>query len=229
MTRIVAVILCWILNYAVWVTLWEQDVVDSGLAALAITAVLSFFAILVHELGHAAAAHRLRIPVVAIAVIPFELRLRPLRLTMNPAAIDRDIGGYVELEDDEFRSMRKDAIVAAAGPVANLIFALIATVLAVGLYSYFWTDLKPVVVVDSASGITGPVSLVLPSDAEIARSFAEDRRRAIAFAIAGLANAFAVLSAGMALFNLLPFAGSDGHVIGRWLRFRWPGWINRRG
>ena len=216
LARGLAVFLCWVVNFAAWVTLWDHDLVSGWLAAIAITVVLSFFAILVHELGHALAARLLRIRILAIAVGPFELRFRPIRLT-EAADLDGDIGGYVMLEDDEFGSMRKDAIVAAAGPGANFALALIATILALGLHSYDWVTTIP-----RTDGF-------LPSSAEMARSFAESKRQELAFSAGAVANALAILSTGMGLFNLFPFAGSDGDVIARWVRFKWPGWRVWRG
>lgn len=100
---------------------------DAGLIPrLAIDAVLAFVAVLVHELGHAATAWRLGADVRSIVVLPFELRLHPCKLRTKWKAGKGDLGGYVAYALDRIDARRKHLMIAAAGPGANLLLALVA-------------------------------------------------------------------------------------------------------
>jgi membrane-associated protease RseP (regulator of RpoE activity) len=96
------------------------------LLRLAINAFLSFVAVLVHELGHAAAARHLGADIRAIVVLPFELRLKPRRLQMKWRIGKGDLGGYVAYVLDRVDVRRKHMAIAAAGPIANALLALLA-------------------------------------------------------------------------------------------------------
>ncbi|MDT8758348.1 M50 family metallopeptidase [Sphingomonas psychrotolerans] len=96
------------------------------LLRLAIDLLLSFVAVLVHELGHAAAAWRLGADVHGIVVLPLELRLSPPRLRMRWRAGKADIGGYVSYSLDRIDARRKHMMIAAAGPVASMLLAGVA-------------------------------------------------------------------------------------------------------
>ncbi|MET0307386.1 MAG: site-2 protease family protein [Sphingomonas sp.] len=139
------------------------------LLRLAIDLLLSFVAVLVHELGHAAAAYRFGADIRAIVVLPFELRLKPRRWRMQWRAGKGDLGGYVTYRLDRIGARRKHMAIAAAGPGANLLLALAAGTIAAqfGIQTFAGT----------------------------------------------LLGAFAILSAGMGLVNLLPYQGSDGAQI----------------
>ena len=97
-----------------------------GLGAFVVACILTFFAVLVHELAHAAAAHWVGADILKIVALPFELRLRPRRLRFIGTAGHGDLGGYVSYHLDRIGAGRKHALIAAAGPFANLAAAVIA-------------------------------------------------------------------------------------------------------
>lgn len=148
------------------------------LGALIVVAVLGFVAVLVHELGHALAAHRLGAVVVSIAVMFLRFDLASRRWSLRAPLGKGDIGGYVTYTFVErWWTSRKEALVAFAGPGANLAFALV-----LGMVAPF---------VSTKSGASIPSALF-------------------------------VVSLGMGVANLLPFKGSDGSVILRFLRLQMP-------
>ena len=100
--RLVATILFLFFYIPTWGYL--SELVTGGGGVWVMIGLLSFVAILVHELGHAVAARWAGARVINIVAIPFELRLRPLRLSWASTAPGRDIGGYVTYTfDDESR------------------------------------------------------------------------------------------------------------------------------
>jgi hypothetical protein len=101
----------------------------SVLALLFMGAVF-FTALLVHELGHAYAARRFGWPITLVAVAPvaYDMRTRRLRFWMRAG---EGFGGVVECRPLPGRSYRaRLAWLAFAGPLANLLLALIVVVLA---------------------------------------------------------------------------------------------------
>jgi hypothetical protein len=84
-------------------------------------------AVLIHELGHAFAAWRCGMNVRAIAVGPLELRTRPIRFHFSERIFGEDIGGHVRYDESfgRYLTRRTDALITAAGPIANLLSALI--------------------------------------------------------------------------------------------------------
>ncbi|WP_448664545.1 site-2 protease family protein [Sphingomonas sp. CJ20] len=175
---------------------------DSGaVVRVLIVLVLSFIVTLVHELGHAAAVLAVRGHVTSIVVLPFAYRVGSGKLELARRMKNREVGGYVAFRIDAINARRKHAIVAAAGPAANVVLALALGVVIAAL---------------PESGIPASHDGVLPS-AEVLRAWAADTawRRALEPLLA----AMAALSAGVALTNLVPFRGSDGHAI---LRALWP-------
>jgi hypothetical protein len=194
-----------------WLTLFDRRVVDSFLWAWMITAALTFLAIAVHELGHALAALRYRQRIRAFAVFPFELRFRPLRLSLSAADARRDTGGYVRYGGGD-PSRYVIGLIAAAGPLASLALALLA--LCAGL-------VLPLFAADGGAGIdvaqAGHGSSFLPSDGDVAHwverwAATEGQRRAAATG-AGVSFALALLSGGIGIANLIPVEGSDGEKM----------------
>ena len=169
--RLVATILFLFFYIPTWGCLRDLVRAGDGLAVWAIIGLLSFVAILVHEMGHALAARWAGARVINIVAIPFELRLRPMRLAWAPTAPGRDIGGYVTYTFDEDLETRREAvIIAAAGPAANFALALVAALFAFWCQSFGWSEL-PRVVVDLgpiAADAMSPSSGLLPTSAEMA-------------------------------------------------------------
>lgn len=203
--------------FASWTTLFVFAITEHMLIAAAITAVMSFPAVAAHELGHALAAMRYRQPILAFAVLPLELRFRPLRLRLAGRNAGRDLGGYVLFGDGD-PSRRTVGLIAAAGPLAS--FALGGVAAAAGLLLMLLApDLGGPLVASSGGAPTGLVGL--PSDADIAASLAARLTHASMTKAAGLCHALAILSAGMGIVNLIPRQGSDGDVILRCLLRPW--------
>ena len=131
MMRVLAILIFLVTAFGVVGILADYFPGDAGLIPrLAIDALLAFVAVLVHELGHAAVARRLGADVHSIAVWPFELRLRPRKLRMKWRVGKGDLGGYVAYTLDRIAARRKHMAIAAAGPAANLLLALVAGLLA---------------------------------------------------------------------------------------------------
>jgi len=138
---------------------------------------LSFVAVLIHELGHAAAVLAFRGRIRSVVVFPFAYRVASGKLKLSWNARGGEIGGYVAYDLDRINARTKHAWIALAGPLAN-------GVLAGAMLILLW-----------ASGPRQPANL-----------------------LQNLATALATLSCGMAIVNLIPFAGSDGSAILRSLR-----------
>lgn len=180
---------------------WRLD----WLGYLIVAAILSFIAIVVHELGHAAAVARLGGTVHKIVAMPFELRLHPRRLGLA-AGKGRDIGGYVTYSFDRRGTSRKEALVAAAGPAANFLFAALIAFVAIPILTWWMSP--------AAVPRTMPVGF-LPSDAEIDAFRARWAGFRTMQQIVAMLGALALLSLGMGIANLIPFKGSDGSQIRR--------------
>ena len=89
-------------------------------------------AVLVHELGHAFAAWRCGMRVIEIAVGPVAILFKPLRLDRAERFLGEDVGGHVIHDEGHgiYLNRRKDLIITAAGPLANLAAALATFALA---------------------------------------------------------------------------------------------------
>lgn len=178
------------------------------LGRLLIVICLSFVATLVHELGHAGAAWAVGAEVLSIAVLPFELRLRPAKLRFaSRSARNREVGGYVTYSLDRIDARRKHMIVAFAGPAANLVLA--GAVLLLPMLLYPQLPAADVAVQIGSPPFTGG-GPELPSQDKIDAYVNQWRPER---AVKALAMALAVLSAGAGLVNLIPFKGSDGNAI----------------
>ncbi|MEZ5960518.1 MAG: M50 family metallopeptidase [Hyphomonadaceae bacterium] len=100
--------------------------------AIALILLGPWFAVLIHELGHAFAAWRSGMNVRVIAVGPIELHTAPLRFRPAKELIGQDVGGHVRYEETPRRYLTRttDALITAAGPAANLLSILICIGLA---------------------------------------------------------------------------------------------------
>ena len=125
--RAAAVIIFLIVNFMVFGMLDELRVPFGTFGRLGVAASFSFLAVLVHEVGHAIVAHRLGAVVLTVRVFFVHLQLSPRRLRFcSPFGRD-DVGGHVEYSVVErWWTTRKDALVAVAGPAANIVLALAA-------------------------------------------------------------------------------------------------------
>jgi Zn-dependent protease len=211
MMRWAAILFYLVVGGMVWGALGELQPAGGGLTIMLLTAVLSFIGTLVHELGHAFAAMRVGGRVIAIVVLPFELRFRPTRLGLAPRRKHRDLAGYVRYAPPPGMTRREAILVSAAGPLANFAFAPVALLLGAALAAWL-----------GATGLPAPQSHtgLLPSDAGVLASIRHDHYLWAAKASQLLGSALAVLSAGMGAANLIPFGGSDGATIMRLMRSR---------
>ena len=152
---------------------------DAGLILrLAVDALLAFVAVLVHELGHAAAAWRLGADIRAIVVLPFELRLRPRQLRTKWKAGENDLGGYVTYTLDRIDARRKHLMIAAAGPGANLLLALVAGLAAgqLGLMSPAGTLLGALAMLSGGMGLANLIPFKGSDGQHILQGFRAGRR-----------------------------------------------------
>ena len=226
--RGIAIVLFWIVFLMAFGLLQSRSHNAIALVTLGLIAILTFVSVLVHELGHAWAAHSIGGRVEAIVAFPFELRMRPWRLRMAQSRSRGDLAGYVVYAEPEFYTRRAHAFVAAAGPAADFAFALLAVLIALGLAAIDWTGGAPIMIETMSHGAAASEAMpsgLLPPEEEVARALAgslvEQSRGEMAETAGLLATALAVLSAGGGLVNLIPFDGSDGEGIAEAL---FPSW-----
>ena len=226
--RVVAQMLLGLTSIGVYGTLGALHARGGVLTSIVLVALLTFVAILAHELAHAAAAQLVGARVHAIVAFPFRLRLRPRRLDLIKRGTHRgDLGGYVSYTLDRIDARRKHAIIAAAGPLANLALALLAGTMAP------WFDHRaPVpglVQVVVPSGATSSPTASTGDDRPVLRAMATDAVTVTSIRLPDLRPprwtiiliAFAILSGGLGLANLIPYGGSDGdHILNLWRRRR---------
>uniref|UniRef100_UPI0035CBEFA5 metalloprotease n=1 Tax=uncultured Sphingomonas sp. TaxID=158754 RepID=UPI0035CBEFA5 len=93
---------------------------EDWLIGWAVCAVIMFFIVMIHEIGHAIVARRVGGDVHVIMVFPFQLDLRSRRFGLARTRHNGDVGGYVSYKLDRIGSSRKHVIIAGAGPFANL-------------------------------------------------------------------------------------------------------------
>lgn len=125
--RLLATALFLLTGLAVVGVLAEHFRGDGGfIARIGISALLSFLVVLVHELGHAAAVVRLGGRVSRIVVVPFEYQVQRRRLGMSKTSRGHEVGGYVAYTLDTIMARRKHKLIAAAGPAANILLAIVA-------------------------------------------------------------------------------------------------------
>lgn len=219
----------WYLASAVlWVTASKYDAFgDNWLIAFVAIAGLQFVIVVIHELGHAWAAWRCGARVWSICAVPFVWDTSRRALRFEPELPARDIAGYVSytFESGGRGSARKDMVIAAAGPLANLVSAAVVAGLAgllavVSLPSGKPADPgpSPVTTIDPGAPLPAPAPAIrLPSEADIGDIFAKVRARRRKEALAdwgeALSELFIALSVILGLLNLAPHRGSDGAAI----------------
>ena len=147
-----------------------------GVGALLLVVLIGFVAVFVHELAHALAAHLLGGQVGRIVVFPLEFVVATRKLRFTRRWGRTDLGGYVTYTLDRIEPAKRHALVAAAGPAANIVTGLVV-----------------------GAKVVAPPAVDIPPGA-------------------ALGAAFAILSVGMGLANLLPFDGSDGMRLWRYFR-----------
>lgn len=220
--RLIVIVLSIVLN----VMLYSGGRDVGGLSwwqTFALLAVLNGIAILLHELGHAWAFRHVGGSVQKIAVLFWAYDVRKKRLSMNARLLGSDVGGYVVGRYAPTGPTAKALIiVAAAGPVANLVSGAMALIAAV-MFGRQGADVGGPIAQITPGVISGTgVPAGLPSDAGIAAAFAHAESAAQAAALLNLAYTsvllFGVLSLGLALLNLIPFRGSDGETIARGMK-----------
>jgi membrane-associated protease RseP (regulator of RpoE activity) len=212
--RHIATVLFVIVNFAVFAALSELQSPLGWFLYIPLTLLLSLIVILVHELGHALAARRHGRRIDRFVALPFELRFRPWRLRVAEYEGGRDLGGEVVYDVDWPETRREHALIAAAGPAANFLLALITVLLATWIVANAAPELRPLTAITPGSaGVSVVPDALLPSDEEVARVLGAHARLATAASIAMLLKALALLSAGTGLANLIPYRGSDGDAI----------------
>lgn len=124
--RVLAMAIFFLTAFGVMGVLSEHFRGDAGLVLrLMVDVLLCFAAVLVHELGHAAVAHRLGADIRAIVVLPLAFNTKRRELRLKWRAGMGDLGGYVSYTLDRIDARRKHMMIAAAGPIANLLLALV--------------------------------------------------------------------------------------------------------
>jgi Zn-dependent protease len=151
---------------------WRLGIGGAWLVVL----LIGFVAVFVHELGHAVTANAVGGRVNRVVVFPIEFVVASRKLRFVRHWGRGDLGGYVTYTLDRIEARRRHAIVAIAGPLANIVTGVVA-----------------------GSGFAIAAPSVLPRGAAVA-------------------TAFAILSVGMGLANLIPFDGSDGMRLLRYFR-----------
>lgn len=227
--RIVAQALLMLTSIGVYGTLAALRAPGGVLTSIALVALLTFAAIVAHELAHAAAAQMVGARVHAIVAFPVRLRFRPRRIELIKRGAHRggDLGGYVSYTLDRIDARRKHAVIAAAGPLTNLALAVLAGTMAP------WFDHRApvpaaaqvIVPGDAASGSAAspddirPVLQAMSANAVTLTSIPLPDLRPPVWTI--ILTAFAILSGGLGLGNLIPYDGSDGdHILNLWRRRR---------
>jgi hypothetical protein len=210
-----------IANLAAIGTLANSPRFDPLVAAL-IAIAATYFLILIHELGHAAAVISLKGRVLMFAVGPIAAQFGPFKLGFAPS-LDRDrreVGGFVLATFDGRETTRMELIVAAAGPVANLLFAAVLGLLLTVLAPATVPPARfPAIAVQENAPVNAPVRVALPSDAEVVRVLRDERaERQYRHLWSPLIIALIILSLAAGVANLTPYRGSDGDEIRRAIR-----------
>lgn len=183
---------------------------------LVLLLIMTFVAIFFHEMGHALTVWHVGGTVHSIVVSFVRYNVARKRLEPAPRSRSREVGGYVSYAfERRLGTPRKEMIIAAAGPVANLMTALAAFLLVLALNPAH-TDrasapLEIVMPLDNSAATRPPA--VLPDDQDVRAAFEQVRQQENAEFWQTMLKAFATLSVGLALANLVPFQGSDGAAI----------------
>jgi len=124
--RLIAKCLLLIVSFAVCGALSEHARGGGGpFGSMIVVAFLAFVATIAHELGHACAVLAVKGRVHAFMALPLELRFRPTRLAFVSRAGRGDLGGYVLYTLGTRDSYGRRLMIAGAGPLANLVLAVL--------------------------------------------------------------------------------------------------------
>lgn len=178
---------------------------------------LSFLVTLVHELGHALAVWAQRGMVIEISVFGLTYAPRLRRFALKALPKGGDLVGYVAYHPPEEEWTRVQyGIVAAAGPLADAMFALLALVASMCLTAPSPAIRAPVAAVvayDEAKLRPVKMRSNLPSTEEHKRIMAEIAAHKRWSKFEALAPMLMVIAFLSSLVNLLPYRGSDGAML----------------
>lgn len=175
---------------------------------------LSFLVTLFHELGHAFAAWSQRGTILEISV--FGLTYAPVGRRFSLQALPRggDLAGFVRfLPPAEDWTRRQYGFVAAAGPLADAVLALLALGASMWLTAPESSIRAPVAAIVASDEMQPrPVKIRsnLPSTEEHKRILAEEALRERWGDFAALPSMLMVVAFISSLGNLLPYRDSDG-------------------
>ncbi len=216
--RVFAFVVGFVLNFMLYGAGHEIGGLDWW-QIFALLAVLNFLAILLHEIGHAWAFLHVGGSVQRIAVGFLLYDVPRHRLRFSKRLIGGDIGGYVAGRyGPHGPTVRSAIIVAAAGPVANVISGAAALAFAALVGRPRLEDFLS----KSDGSVNGSGPAKLPDQATVDATLASfdvalQQLMLLNLGFTALVQ-FGVLSLGLALINLLPFDGSDGQAIVRALK-----------
>ena len=213
------------LGYLVWIVgnlfilgvAASQEAFAPGVPVFLTIMLLNFFAVVIHELGHAWVAHRRGAHVLRIVALPFGYDTATNTLGIERDVPRSDIGGYVSYVYRRRDETRRDHIaIAAAGPLANLASALLVVAAIIGFQAMQKEPPLQRPAIEAETNLGGPIAR-LPSDEEMAAilEYEEERRNTKwrTRLATGLGWLFAAISAVLGIANLVPTRGSDGSVI----------------
>jgi membrane-associated protease RseP (regulator of RpoE activity) len=208
------------LNLWLAIAAFQLDLAGNGFFAYGIFLVMLFIATLFHEAGHAIAARRNGAQVLVFAALVFEYDLVRRKFgAMRRRLRNREIGGFVAYTWPlGAGTHRKEAIIAAAGPLANFAAAVLAVALvpAFSAPAHRLSEVElgtaPMASGEPSSGPAAtPAKLADPVYAEQAyRWYHTEHDSSIRHFVEATLQVFALLSIGVGVINLVPFDGSDG-------------------
>jgi len=218
--RLLATILSWLLAIMVLAGMMAYEMTEHFFVALLVVVALQIIVTLVHEAGHAFAARKLGARVEVIAVLWLEYDFRTRKFGAARLIDNQELGGFVLYTWEDGEPVRRDdALIAAAGPVANGLLALLALAMTLSLSAVDFSRPAGPLAVVVAGEVSPDTDLIaeLPSEAALEASYAHYRQQeggeaAIRW-LEGFAAVLAALSLGIGLLSLLPYGGSDGERL----------------
>lgn len=221
----------WIAAIAVFISAVSTEAIDNGFIAFLAIGAMSFIATFVHEIGHAIIAHRRGAEIKMIAVLPFAFAPPTRKFSIMRERRGGDIAGFVSYTFPDDCGTRRDEIaIAAAGPVWNLICALL---LLLALTIAEPTELgapiasteTSIVAYDDSDRRAEGSPVPLPSQDVLEQTVEREKARLWVKWwfdwLTSLTQVLITASIASSVLNLLPYKGSDGAIIlehWRWLR-----------